>query len=807
MSHPATSVSTLLGRETATSDYLPYSSHVSPHNIKTASGDMISVIKLAGVAHDAADPEDVAAWHEALHGMLKNAVDPDVAIWRHTVRRKNDYYPKGEFHDVFAQELNEKYRQQFSKHRMMQNDLYFTFVLKGEKAPMPLFRKKGDSDRVEVMRAIEHRSKRLDDLMSNALAGLSIYQPERLSIYDFQGRKFSEPLEFLGFLVNGSWSRRPLPHARIANVLASGRITFGVEAGEIRTVDSRKLFAIVSATDYPEVTETGDLTALLTVPFEIVVTHSFAYIAKQTALSMVDTQQKKLINTGDAASSQIDDLDALKEDLTANRVGMGEHDFCVLVTADDDATLVKRCSHVAAELAAAGFSGVVREDLALEAAYYAQLPGNFKYRPRPAPITTRNFAGLAALHNFPVGHAEGNQWGPAVSVLRTTAGSPYFINFHLPRRGKKINLKDDDDGEDRVAAHTLVVGPTGSGKTVDCTFLLAQAEKFKPTVFTFDKDYGQENFIRAQGGQYNVLTLGEATGWNPFHLEPTPRNIDFLNDLVVNCCGGEDAISEEQKSDIYTAIHGVLGLRYEDRQFSRLLEYLDPNESSGPHLRLQKWCSGGKNGWIFDNPTDNLSLSGTRHFGFDVTEFIDNEELRTAIVMYVYHRMESLIGSRRFIMVMEEFWKLLGVKAFSKKADDAVRTWRKRDAFAMFLTQGPREVLDSPIASSLIDACVTQIYKGNPKARYEDYVNGVHLSEREFEIIKKDMPESNMRGFLLKQGSDSVVCELNLGGMSEELAILSANSTSAALCRKAIARAGNNPELWMPVFHQYRRGL
>jgi len=304
MSNSATTVTTLLGRETATSDYLPYSSHVSPHNIKTASGDMISVIKLDGVAHDAADPEDVAAWHEALHGMMKNAVDPDVAIWRHTVRRKNDYYPKGEFHDAFARDLNEKYREQFSKHRMMQNDLYITFVLKGEKAPMPLFKKKGDSERSEVLRAMEHRSKRLDDIMANALAGLSIYQPKRLGIYEFQGRKFSEPLEFLGFLVNGSWARRPLPHARISNVLASGRITFGVEAGEIRTVDSRKLFAIVSATDYPESTETGELTALLTVPFEIVVTHSFAFIAKQAAMSMVDTQQRKLINTGDAAGSR-----------------------------------------------------------------------------------------------------------------------------------------------------------------------------------------------------------------------------------------------------------------------------------------------------------------------------------------------------------------------------------------------------------------------------------------------------------------------------------------------------------------------
>jgi hypothetical protein len=38
---------------------------------------------------------------------------------------------------------------------------------------------------------------------------------------------------------------------------------------------------------------------------------------------------------------------------------------------------------------------VAREDLALEAAFWAQLPGNFPVRPRKAPITSRNFAAMA----------------------------------------------------------------------------------------------------------------------------------------------------------------------------------------------------------------------------------------------------------------------------------------------------------------------------------------------------------------------------------------------------------------------------
>ena len=42
---------------------------------------------------------------------------------------------------------------------------------------------------------------------------------------------------------------------------------------------------------------------------------------------------------------------------------------------------------------------VAREDLALEAAFWAQLPGNFSFRPRKSPITSRNLAAMAPLHN------------------------------------------------------------------------------------------------------------------------------------------------------------------------------------------------------------------------------------------------------------------------------------------------------------------------------------------------------------------------------------------------------------------------
>ena len=108
---------------------------------------------------------------------------------------------------------------------------------------------------------------------------------------------------------------------------------------------------------------------------------------------------------------------------------------------------------------------VAREDLALEAAFWAQLPGNFSDRPRKAPITSRNFAAMVSFHNYPSGRATGNHWGDALALLMTSSRSPYYFSLHA------TDPKDPDGGSRKDTGHTFICGPTGSGKTVFVGFL------------------------------------------------------------------------------------------------------------------------------------------------------------------------------------------------------------------------------------------------------------------------------------------------------------------------------------------------
>jgi type IV secretion system protein VirB4 len=62
-----------------------------------------------------------------------------------------------------------------------------------------------------------------------------------------------------------------------------------------------------------------------------------------------------------------------------------------------------------------------------------------------------------------------------------------------------------------------------------------------------------------------------------------------------------------------------------------------------------------------------------------------------------------------------------------------------------------------------------------------------------------------LRGFLFKQGPNSTVCELNLRGFEQELAVLSGTAASVELANRAIAANGDDPNRWLPVFEQMRR--
>jgi type IV secretion system protein VirB4 len=114
-------------------------------------------------------------------------------------------------------------------------------------------------------------------------------------------------------------------------------------------------------------------------------------------------------------------------------------------------------------------------------------------------------------------------------------------------------------------------------------------------------------------------------------------------------------------------------------------------------------------------------------------------------------------------------------------------------------SQSPQDALGSRISHTLLEQCATLILMPNPKARESDYIDGLHLSQAEFDLIKEGMGEGSRR-FLVKQGQQSVVCELDLKGFDKELAVLSGTTDKVEMLSRIIEQVGDDPDVWLPIF-------
>lgn len=800
--------------EEPTASFIPYTSHVTKNTIKLATGDYIQTIRMQGAAHESADVLDINSWHDQLNGFMRNIASPNVAIWTHVVRREYGEYPGGDFSPGFCRDFNDKYQQHMAGDRMLVNELYLTIVYRPQPVKtLKFFDLLGSKKKEDLEQKQFEELEAINDLVGTALAALDRYEPELLEVYEHRGVMFSEVLEFLAFLVDGEWRRFPLPRSEIRDVLSTSRPFFG-KGGlmSLKGPTNSQFAAILTIQEYPSITCPGILNELLGMRCEFVLSQSFTFLSKQSAVGRMKRQQARMVNAGDVAVSQIEEIDDALDDLTSNRFVMGAHSLGLVIRADDQKSLNVYINEAGAVLSDGGMKWA-REEAGIAGSFWSQLPGNFEYRVRVGDITSRNFAGFSSLHNYPIGRIRHNQWGDAVTMFKTTSGAPFYFNFHKGEEGADAKKAAKLDPNHKDLANTVVLGKSGTGKTVLEMMLLAQTQKFnKPedrkalSCVVFDKDLGASVAVRAMGGRYYPLKNGVPSGFNPFQLEPMPNNMTFLEKLVKQLVKHEGLpLTPKQEKEISDAIIGVMGTPKPKRRIGAVLEFLDPTDENGLHIRLAKWCRGGPLGWLFDNTEDTLNLDDSPIVGFDVTEFLDNPLTRTPTVMYLFHRVESLFDGRRIPIFMDEFWKLLDDPAFEDLAKNKLVTIRKQDGFLVMFTQSPKQVLRSPIAFAIVEQTATKIFLPNPEADHDDYVNGFKLTEREYEIVKGLGEKSRM--FLIKQGQNSVVAELNLRGFEDELAVMSGNTATSLLAEKLVAQYGDDPAVWLPEFHKIRKGV
>jgi type IV secretion system protein VirB4 len=777
----------IVRREQQAGSRLPYARHVDDNTIETRDGMLMQVIHLAGLPFETADTDELNYRKAVRDTLLRGLASSRFAIYHHVVRREVTPAVEGEFADDFSRSLDDAWKERLAAKKLYVNDLFLTLVrrpLQGKVGlidqAIGLFRGAADSAEIQVARATERRE--LDGARETMLSVLAPYGARLLGVYDTANGPCSEPLEFLSTLFNGEMRPVLLPQADLGEYLPYRRVSFGLDALELSKAGAlgRGFAAMVSVKDYPAQTGPGMLDDLLRLPHEMTLTQSFAFVDRQATLDKMNLSLRRMRAADDEAMSLRAGLAQAKDDVAAGRAAFGEHHLSVMVKAESLAGLNEAVGEVQSAFTELGVISV-REDVNLEPAFWAQFPGNFKDIARRATISTANFAGLASGHNFPLGKAEGNHWGPAVTVLETTSAGPYYFNFH---KGDLGNF--------------TIIGPSGSGKTVVLGFLLAQAQKFSPRTVFFDKDRGAEIFLRSIGGRYETLRPGQPTGFNPLRLEDTPANRRFLTEWVGRLVTTQgETLSSEDMARIKDGVDANFdqALPYRRlRFFAELFRGERRPDSADLSARLAPWWGTGERAWLFDNEDDRLDLDAMT-IGFDMTQILDDPTSRTPAMMYLFHRVEQRLDGQPTLIVIDEGWKALDDDVFVGKIKDWEKTIRKRNGVIGFATQSAADALSSKIASAIIEQAATQIFMANPKAQEAEYCTGFGLTAHEYELIKS-LPDTS-RCFLIKHGTDSVVARLNLAGSPELLTVLSGREKTVRILDDLRREIGDDPAVWM----------
>ncbi len=768
---------TALARESHLAEHLPYVAFAKRDVMVLREGDLMATLRLEGLSAATTPDADLDAVKRAVAAVIAQTGNL-YGFYVHRIFVPQKLAMRPVQGDGFAAEIDRRWQDHIAQLAPKKPQLYLSILRRPEiGARVPLlnaFAKR------TWMKDRAGRARELDEVAGFFETALGPAKPVRLD------NTSGEWLGFLATLLTGQYAPIARPNAPLplAYALGSCRATFDGDTARITcgTTGETRYGALFSIKSYPALTDVS-LFDGLDLPLDVVLTNSFTPIPTNIMAERIQRIVRQMRAADDAAVSLRDQLMEAADDQEAGRIAFGDHHLSIAVYAPDQPTL----EQAAAEIKRLGqeiMAVIVRANMALKATYFGQAPGNYGYRARKTPISTINFADFSALHGCVEGRSDRETpWGSRVTVFPTTGTSAYGFNFH----------ESGSPEREPTVGHTLVLGRTGSGKTLTTAFLAAQAQRVGARLFFFDKDRGLEMAVRALGGHYNTILAGIPTGLNPLQTETDERGRAWLSDWLATLLAQAGDLSGEQSRHIQSAVSQNADAGPSLQQFVSFQTLFQSLDDDGElQARVGEWAPGGRYGWVFDMPQDNDALHMDGDIvGFDMTEILDMSTERMAVLSYILRRIERVVEDRQpTVIVLDEAWKLLDDPYFAARLENWLVTLRKMNCVVVMMTQYPSQLREARVGKTIIETVPTQILFPNERATPSDY-DFLRVNEKEAELLTR--PTAGQRIALVRSAGDSVFVDADLSALGPLLNILGGG-------RSAEAQLGNNwrssPEFW-----------
>jgi type IV secretion system protein TrbE len=461
------------------------------------------------------------------------------------------------------------------------------------------------------------------------------------------------------------------------------------------------------------------------------------------------------------ALNQVHDSQQVLAEAHSGKISFGYLSQTLVLYHSDFEQIKMQARFVVQELNRLGFAAT-QDTLNTPEAWLGTLPGEVHRNERRMLTDSLHLTHMAPLTNIWTGaEYSPNPFLPAGSPplmhLSTSGTTPFRFNLHVSDVG-----------------HTLLLGPTGAGKSVALSCLAAQFLRYEgATICVFDKGRSMQTLVEACGGNhYDIAGDDSALCFAPLSLIDTDA---------------DQAWAEEWVSVLYETRTGKAPTPVQHSEIHRAMTLLRenkaPNERSLTDLlltlqkrgadddlksALERYTLNGTYGELVDAREDNL---GSSHFAvFEIEELMAmKEQIAIPVLLYLFRRFERSLKGQPALLILDEAWVMLGHPVFREKIRQWLKELRKKNCAVVLATQSLSDAVQSKIYDVLLESCPTKILLPNEEADKvgtsehpgpHDLYTMMGLNEREIELIQHGRKK---RDYYIISPEGRRMAELGLG--------------------------------------------
>jgi len=768
-------------RRTSTrlADFLPWAALAGDGVVLNKDGSLQRTARFRGPDLDSA----VAAELVAVAGRLNNAfrrLGSGWAIFVEAQRHGVDAYPAGRFPDAASALVDAERKADFEEDASHYESSYFlSFVYLppaegAARAETWLYEGKAarDVDPREILRGFADRTDRVLQLVEG-------FMPECRWLDD------GETLTYLHSCVSTKRQRVRVPEIPmyLDALLADQPLTGGLEP-RLGNAHLR----VLTIVGFPTATTPGLLDDLnrLAFPYRwstraILLDKTDAtklltkirrqWFAKRKSIAAIlkevmTNEASALVDTD--AANKAADADMALQELGADYAGQAYVTATVTVWDNDPRIAAEKLRLVDKVIQGRDFTAMA-ETINAADAWLGSLPGHVYANVRQPPISTLNLAHMIPLSAVWAGPERDEHFAaPPLLFGKTEGSTPFRFSLHVGDVG-----------------HTLVVGPTGAGKSVLLALMALQFRRYAGAqVFAFDFGGSIRAAALAMGGDWHDLGGGLTDGAETsVSLQPLARIHDtperaWAADWIFAILMREGiTITPEVKEHLWSSLTSLASAPVAERTLTGLSVLL---QSQTLKRALQPYCVGGPYGRLLDAESERLGEAEVQVFE---TEGLIGTGAAAAVLAYLFHRIEDRLDGQPTLLIVDEGWLALDDEGFAGQLREWLKTLRKKNASVIFATQSLSDIDGSAIAPAIIESCPTRLLLPNERA-IEPQIMAIYrrfgLNDRQIEILARAMPK---RDYYCQSRRGNRLFELGLGDVALALCAASSKTDQTAIAR------------------------